>query len=159
MNLTLLILLSLFDGVNHCLTEFLRTDTVEPGRMDAGESGTWVTRVNFAEAIRGTTMTQVLQERGQTGRSSQMPKRRSEKPAAESPEVAPAQPTEKPKGATSGGDQVAFRAYGGMKGDLERIAAALGLDVSNLVRMIIRENLYIYERRVEQIEKQRRGDD
>ncbi len=44
-----------------------------------------------------------------------------------------------------------FRAPMPLYERLENVSVALGLDVSNLVRMIILENLHAYERRVEQI--------
>jgi hypothetical protein len=49
------------------------------------------------------------------------------------------------------GRQVNFRANDALYGRLERVAVALGLDISNLVRMVLHENLHVYEQRVEQI--------
>jgi CBS-domain-containing membrane protein len=51
----------------------------------------------------------------------------------------------------SGTRQFNFRASDALSARLEAVAEALGLDHSNLVRMIILENLPAYERRVEQL--------
>jgi hypothetical protein len=57
------------------------------------------------------------------------------------------------------GDQVNFRAPGDLHSRLEAVAAGLGLDVSNLVRMVLYENLATYEERVEQIRRAKRQGD
>lgn len=54
--------------------------------------------------------------------------------------------------------QVNFRATGDLLPRLEDTAEGLGLDVSNLVRMILNENLSAYERRVEQIRAARKSE-
>ena len=53
--------------------------------------------------------------------------------------------TEKPS--DDGGRAINFRASADLAGRLDRIADALGLDVSNLVRMVLKENLQQYEER------------
>lgn len=55
----------------------------------------------------------------------------------------------------SGGKQVAFRASDDLLAQLERAATGLGLDISNLVRMVLRENIHVYLRRVDEIERRR----
>ncbi len=55
----------------------------------------------------------------------------------------------------SGGRQVAFRAPDDLYAELERAANGLGLDISNLVRMVLRENIMTYVRRAEAVLRQR----
>lgn len=50
----------------------------------------------------------------------------------------------------SGGKQVNFRTPDALYARLEAVAEALGLDIANLVRLIINENLKSYEQRAEQ---------
>lgn len=50
-----------------------------------------------------------------------------------------------------GGRPVNFRAPPDLAADLDYIAEALGLDVSNLVRMILRENIKPYRGRADRI--------
>ena len=52
----------------------------------------------------------------------------------------------------SEGKQINFRAPPDLAERLEAVAEALGLDVSNLVRMVLKENLREYERRAKQVE-------
>ncbi len=49
--------------------------------------------------------------------------------------------------------QLAFRVPGSMAGRVEKVAARLGLDLSNFLRMLLVENLAIYERRADKIEE------
>jgi hypothetical protein len=63
----------------------------------------------------------------------------------------------KKPGPGSGGRQVAFRAPDDLYADLERAAHGLGLDVSNLIRMILRRHVGAYLQQVEEIERQREG--
>jgi hypothetical protein len=60
--------------------------------------------------------------------------------------------TGRPHGSTR---QVNFRATDAFVAELESISDALGLDVSALVRMVLKENLGPYRKRAEQA---RRGD-
>lgn len=53
------------------------------------------------------------------------------------------------------GRPINFRASADLADRLDRIAAGLGLDVSNLVRMVLYENLDPYEERVELRRKRR----
>jgi CBS-domain-containing membrane protein len=50
------------------------------------------------------------------------------------------------------GRQVNFRASDELYSRLERISGVLGVDLSNLVRLILHENLPAYERRAAQLE-------
>lgn len=67
--------------------------------------------------------------------------------AKKKPDVQPDKP-----GKPNTGRQVNFRATDDFYGRLERVAGILGVDLSNLVRMILHENLPQYERRASQIE-------
>lgn len=58
-----------------------------------------------------------------------------------------------------GGRPVNFRAPPDLASDLDYIAEALGLDVSNLVRMILRENITPYRQRADRIKEMRDGGD
>lgn len=53
------------------------------------------------------------------------------------------------------GRAVSFRATPDLAVRLDAVAEGLGLDVSNLVRMVLNENLAEYEERVEQIRRRR----
>lgn len=59
----------------------------------------------------------------------------------------------------SGGKQIAFRASDDLFEMLERAANGLGLDLSNLVRMVLREHIHEYLRRVDEIEKRQQEND
>lgn len=61
------------------------------------------------------------------------------------------------EGPGSGGKQVAFRAPDEMHERLEFVSAGLGVDMSNLLRMIVSENLHRYVRRVEELKKEQGG--
>jgi hypothetical protein len=58
---------------------------------------------------------------------------------------------------SSAGKQVSLRMPQSLNQRLEAVADALGVDVSNLVRMVLSENLAPYERRAEQIRQDRNG--
>ena len=65
-------------------------------------------------------------------------------------------PAEEPQGdeeKLSTGRQIGVRFTKTDVAEIERIAKALGLEDSSLIRMIVKENLHIYRRRVEDIEK------
>lgn len=49
------------------------------------------------------------------------------------------------------GGQVNFKASSGLMRRLQAVAAGLGLDMANLCRMIVTENLRIYEDRVRRV--------
>lgn len=51
--------------------------------------------------------------------------------------------------------QVNFRADAELWARIQEVCAGLGLDVANLARMVIHENLHIYEERVAQIRRAR----
>ena len=71
----------------------------------------------------------------------------------ESPRRATPVPRKRPpQEQPSSGRQINFRAAPELASRLDRIAVVLGLDVSNLVRMILHENLATYEARADQIE-------
>lgn len=54
----------------------------------------------------------------------------------------------------SGGSRpINFRAPPDLATRLDRVAEGLGLDVSNLVRMVLYENLAAYERRVRELDQ------
>lgn len=57
-----------------------------------------------------------------------------------------------PTASTGEGKSIAFRAPAGLSRRLERVAEGLGLDISNLVRMVLHEKLHEYEQRVTQLE-------
>ena len=57
--------------------------------------------------------------------------------------------------ADDGSRTVAFRSPAELSKRLDEVAEALGLDVSNLVRMVLHENLYIYEQRVKEMRRAR----
>ena len=54
----------------------------------------------------------------------------------------------------SDGRQINFRAGPDLFRRLDAVADGLGLDVSNLVRMILHENLHRYESRLDEIRQQ-----
>ena len=54
----------------------------------------------------------------------------------------------------SAGRPINFRAPVDLATRLDRVGEKLGLDASNLVRMILYENLPIYEKRVRQLEEE-----
>lgn len=64
--------------------------------------------------------------------------------------------------ADAGGRSITFRAPSELAADLDDIADALSVDVSNLVRMVLRENLTSYRERAERVRQERakakRGD-
>jgi predicted DNA-binding protein len=66
-------------------------------------------------------------------------------------------PRGKPKDGGGAGKQVNFRASDDLYARLEETADALGLDLSNLVRMVLNEHLAEYEGRAEQIKTRRKG--
>lgn len=53
-----------------------------------------------------------------------------------------------------GGRPITFRASARLANRLDVVADKLGLDVSNLVRMILNENLAAYERRAQQLDQE-----
>lgn len=54
-----------------------------------------------------------------------------------------------------GGKAFSFRASPDLTSRLEDVAGGLNLDISNLVRMILTENLAPYERRVRQLREEK----
>jgi hypothetical protein len=79
-----------------------------------------------------------------------------------SPHVNPDQTMAKLRGKNkpgpgSGGHQVAFRATADLYADLECVSRGLGLDISNLVRMILLKHIHIYLQDVERIGRERKG--
>lgn len=62
----------------------------------------------------------------------------------------------KPDEKASDGKQINFRAPNDLASELEDVAEALGLDVSNLVRMVLRENLAQYRERADRIRQQKK---
>lgn len=78
-----------------------------------------------------------------------MPKRKPSKPSEQPP--APAS-----TGTT--GKQVNFRASEELYARLEALSSGLGLDISNLVRMVLMENLHAYEARLEGLRKRHQQD-
>lgn len=57
----------------------------------------------------------------------------------------------------SAGRPINFRAPSDLAARLDFVAEALGLDVSNLVRMVLYENLSTYERRARQLKQETGG--
>jgi hypothetical protein len=57
--------------------------------------------------------------------------------------------------APDGSRPINFRAPAPLARDLDFVADALGLDVSNLVRMILRENMQPYRERAEKVRRER----
>lgn len=53
--------------------------------------------------------------------------------------------------------QVTFRLSGELHARLEAAAGGMELDISSLLRLLIRENLPTYERRAKDIEERERG--
>ena len=58
-----------------------------------------------------------------------------------------------PEESSKDGKSIAFRAPQDLVERLEHVADGLGLDVSNLVRMVLKENLTPYEDRVRQMQE------
>jgi hypothetical protein len=56
------------------------------------------------------------------------------------------------QGPGSGGRQVAFRAPDDLYAQLDRVSKGLGLDISNLIRMILRKHIQAYVKEVEDLE-------
>lgn len=57
----------------------------------------------------------------------------------------------------SGGHQVAFRAPADLYAELDDISGTLGLDMSNLVRMILIENLHVYRAKADEVRRKKEG--
>jgi predicted DNA-binding protein len=57
------------------------------------------------------------------------------------------------------GKQINVRVPPDLSERLDRVSVALALDVSAFIRMVLAENLAVYERRAEQIERDRKGGD
>jgi hypothetical protein len=55
------------------------------------------------------------------------------------------------------GKQINFRASGDLQSRLDDTAETLGLDVSALVRMILTENLHVYEARAAEVKSRNPG--
>jgi hypothetical protein len=71
----------------------------------------------------------------------------------------PAVARDKPLSSRSETDkQVNFRANLALHNRLQTVADSLGLDISNLVRMILHENLHLYERRVDPVRRKGAAD-
>lgn len=58
----------------------------------------------------------------------------------------------------SEGKQINFRAPNDLSERLDAVASGLGLDVSNLVRMVLYENLDQYEERVARLKGKKEGE-
>ena len=69
--------------------------------------------------------------------------------------VMPKRQPAKDKGERSDGRSVTFRAPQDLAERLDSVADGLGLDVSNLVRMILNKHLYVYEEQVADIKSRR----
>ena len=63
---------------------------------------------------------------------------------------------DKKKQDASAGRQVNFRASDELYDQLERLARGFGLDISSFVRLVLHENLAVYETRFEQMRRPRR---
>lgn len=63
-----------------------------------------------------------------------------------------------PSAAPDGGGQVNFRASPDLWTRLQTVSGGLGVDMANLVRMIVTENLHRYEERVDEIRRPKRDD-
>lgn len=74
-------------------------------------------------------------------------KKRSDDAAGSQPAGAPS--------ASQTGRQINFRAPGDLCDRLDRVADTLALDTSSLIRMILAEHLAGYERRAEQVRRER----
>ena len=71
----------------------------------------------------------------------------------------PKRKTNPDESATPEGGQINFRASPALHRRLQEVASGLGLDMANLVRMVVTENLRIYEERVRRLQGDGPGED